>query len=79
MWKQRSDGEKLHNRYLLTNLYGVLFGTGSDESDNRDSEESDDIVLLEEGQYFMRYKQYTGTPPAFGRVGDPIPIAPQET
>ncbi|UCF89804.1 MAG: hypothetical protein JSW39_16015 [Desulfobacterales bacterium] len=79
VWKRRTDGEKLHNRYLLTNIYGVIFGTGSDESENPDSKESDDIVLLEEGQYLMRYKQYTGTPPAFDRVGESIPIAPQKT
>ena len=79
VWKQKFDGEKLHNRYLLTNIYGVIFGTGSDESENPGSKESDDIVLLEEGQYLMRYKQFTGTPPAFDRVGEPIPIAPQET
>ena len=78
VWKQRTDGEKLHNRYLLTNISGVIFGTGSDESKNPDSKELDDIVLLEEGQYLMRYKQYTGTPPAFDRVGEPIPIVPQE-
>jgi hypothetical protein len=77
VWKQRTGGEKLHNRYLLTNLYGVIFGTGSDESENPDSKESDDIVLLEEGQYLMRYRQYTGTSPAFDLVGEPIPISPQ--
>lgn len=79
VWKQKPDGEKLHNRYLLTNIYGVIFGTGSDESENPASKESDDIVLLEEGQYLMRYKQFTGTPPAFDRVGEPIPIASQGT
>jgi len=79
VWKQRAGGEKLHNRYLLTNLYGVIFGTGSDEAENPDSKESDDIVLLEEGQYLMRYRQYTGTPAAFDLVGKPIPIMPQET
>jgi len=78
VWKQKTGGEKLHNRYLLTNIYGVLFGTGSDASENTDAEESDDIVLLEEGQYLMRYKQYTGTPPAFDLVGEPIAIAFQE-
>jgi hypothetical protein len=77
VWKQRTGGEKLHNRYLLTNLYGVIFGTGSDESENPDSKESDDIVLLEEGQYLMRYRQYTGKSPAFDLVGEPIPISPQ--
>ncbi len=76
VWKQRTGGEKLHNRYLLTNTYGVIFGTGSDESENPDSKESDDIVLLEEGQYLMRYRQYTGTPPAFDLVGKPIHIRP---
>ena len=79
VWKRKSDGEKLHNRYLLTNIAGVLFGTGSDESDNPDAEESDDIILLEEGQYLIRYKQYTSTSPAFDRVGEPIPIASQVT
>jgi hypothetical protein len=79
VWKQRADGEKLHNRYLLTNIHGVIFGTGSDESENPDSKESDDIVLLDEGQYLKRYKQYTGTTPAFDPVGQPIPITSQKS
>ena len=29
--KQKQDGEKLHNRYILTDLGGVTFGTGLDE------------------------------------------------
>ena len=74
VWKQKVGGENLHNRYLLTNLFGVMFGTGSDETDNPDGVESDDIVLLEEGQYVIRYQQYKGTPPAFGLVGQPFVI-----
>ena len=79
VWKRKADGEKLHNRYLLTNIAGALFGTGSDESDNPHAEESDDIILLEDGQYLLRYNQYTSTSPAFDRVGEPIAIASQDT
>jgi hypothetical protein len=74
VWKQRYNGEKLHNRYLLTDMYGVMFGTGSDAASDPDSIESDDIVLLEEGQYLNRYSQYAGTTPAFDLVGKPFQI-----
>ncbi len=72
IWKQKDGGEKLHNRYILTNICGVIFGTGSDETDNPDAEESDDIVLLDEGQYCTRYKQYSSSNPAFDMVSEPI-------
>ena len=75
VWTQKEGGEKLHNRYLLTDICGVLFGTGSDEAENTDSDESDDIILLEEGQYMTRYQQYLGTPPAFNIVGRPFVIS----
>ena len=75
VWKQKIGGEKLHNRYLLTNLFGVMFGTGSDEADNPDDKEFDDIVLLEEEQYLTRHKQYKGIPPAFDIVGQPFVIS----
>jgi len=75
VWAQKEGGEKLHNRYLLTNICGVLFGAGSDEAENTESDESDDIILLEEGQYMTRYQQYLGTPPAFDIVGQPFVIS----
>ncbi len=75
VWTQKEGGEKLHNRYLLTDICGVLFGTGSDEAENTDSDESDDIILLEEGQYITRYQQYLGIPPAFDIVGQPFIIS----
>lgn len=72
VWKEKPNGERLHNRYLLTDLCGVIFGTGSDAAENTDSEESDDIVLLEEGQYSNRYRQYSGNSSAFNQVGQPF-------
>lgn len=74
IWREKEKGQKLHNRYLLTNMCGVMFGTGSDASDDPEAEESDDIVLLDEGQYQTRIRQYTGSPPAFELVGKPFVI-----
>ncbi|PKN30963.1 MAG: hypothetical protein CVU64_01015 [Deltaproteobacteria bacterium HGW-Deltaproteobacteria-21] len=74
IWKEKDKGQKLHNRYLLTNICGVMFGTGSDASDDPEAEESDDIVFLDEGQYQTRISQYTGRPPAFVLVGKPFVI-----
>jgi hypothetical protein len=72
IWKQKRNGEKLHNRYLLTNMLGIMLGTGSDAAANPDSLETDDIVLLDEKQYAARYEQYLGSCPAFDLVGQPI-------
>ena len=55
-------------------MFGVMFGTGSDAASDLDSIESDDIVLLEEGQYLNRYKQYSAATPAFDLVGNPFKI-----
>ena len=74
IWKERNGGKKLHNRYLLTDNFGVMFGTGIDEATNPDSKESDDIVALEEGQYCIRCQQYSEFASAFKIVGKPFVI-----
>ncbi len=70
IWKQIANGEKLHNRYFLTNMFGLIFPTGADASENPETVESDDIVLLENGQYNIRYQQYAGSNPPFARATD---------
>lgn len=62
--RQRQGGERLHNRYILTDLGGVIFGVGLDEGDRGDT---DDIQLLDRAQYEERWRQYAGEPPAFDR------------
>ncbi|MBI2199148.1 MAG: hypothetical protein HYU42_11205 [Candidatus Rokubacteria bacterium] len=62
--RQRPGGERLHNRYILTDLGGVIFGVGLDEGDHGDT---DDIQLLDRAQYEERWRQYAGEPPAFDR------------
>jgi hypothetical protein len=67
-WKQRAGGEKLHNRYVLTDLGGVALGTGLDEGAEG---ETDDVLLLPRAQYELRWSQYVGAAGAFELVDAP--------
>jgi hypothetical protein len=68
-WRERGRGEKLHNRFTLTDLGGVSFGVGLDDSDGEDGQ-TDDILLLNEGTYSLRFAQYAGPTPAFDLVAE---------
>ena len=63
-WKQRDKGERLHNRYILTDLGGVIFPFGLSEGDEG---VTDDIVLMDRDSYAARWHQYTGDNPAFDK------------
>ena len=73
MLSQRSGGEKLHNRYLLTEIGGVSLGLGLQETLERDHGETDDICRLSSTQHEMRWGQYVSAR-AFDLVADPIEI-----
>ncbi|RJP24020.1 MAG: hypothetical protein C4520_04815 [Candidatus Abyssobacteria bacterium SURF_5] len=73
-WKRRPDGQKLHNRYILTDLGGVKFQHGLDEGDDG---ETDDIDLLNREQYELRWNQYAGDKPAFDLEKSPFEIIGQ--
>ena len=68
---ERAGGEKLHNRYILTELGGVSLGAGLDE---REAGATDDLNLLDSDQYRRRWAQYAGEPPGFEQLEDPITI-----
>lgn len=70
-WKQKPGGEKLHNRYILTDIGGVEFGAGLDEGGEG---ETDDVTLLDKGQYNIRWSQYTDGSPAFDLSQEPFKI-----
>lgn len=72
LWKKREQGERIHNRYILTDRWGVAFGDSLDESDN--IFETDDIHRLSEDIYQERWQQYTSENPAFELVDQPIEI-----
>ncbi len=68
-WREREQGEKLHNRFILTDMGGVSFGVGLDDADGDDGQ-TDDVYLLNEETYTMRFAQYTSSNPAFDLVAE---------
>lgn len=70
-WSQKTGGEKLHNRYVLTDLGGVALGVGLDEGEPG---ETDDLLLLPRVQYERRWAQYVGTGGAFERTDTPASV-----
>ncbi len=56
--RQRSGGEKIHNRYILTLLAGLSFGTGLDVADPDEAGQSDDLCRLSSEQLLHRWGQY---------------------
>lgn len=59
---ESSVGEQLHNRYVLTNLGGVVFGIGLDAGPKTTA---DDLSLMSRPQYEKRWEQYAGSATAF--------------
>ena len=68
---ERTGGEKLHNRYILTELGGVSLGAGLDE---REAGATDDLNLLDSDQYRRRWVQYGREPSEFEQLEDAITI-----
>jgi hypothetical protein len=54
-WRQKAGGERLHNRYVLTDIGGVSLGVGLDAGG---AGETDDLLLLPRAQYALRWGQY---------------------
>ena len=70
---EKLGGEKLHNRYILTDLGGVTFGSGLGDGAEG---ETDDLTLMDRGLYELRWSQYGGDPPeGFLQEGTPIEVA----
>ena len=71
LWQEHPGGQKLHNRYIITDLGGVAFEHGLDTGAEG---ETDDINLLSLNQYKSRCEQYNPMHPAFELAGSPITI-----
>ena len=70
-WTSKPGGQPLHNRYILTNLGGVSFQHGLDDGGVL---ETDDVSLLDCESYEQRWKEYTGSDPAFDLLEEPFEI-----
>ena len=71
-WEQKQDGEKLHNRYVLTDLGGIILGTGLDAGEVG---ETDDLLLLPRTVYELRWLQYVSNNGAFTCVDTPARVS----
>ena len=71
LWQQRIGGQRLHNRYILTDLGGISFQHGLDSGEDG---ETDDINRLDLNQYDSHCKQYDLETPAFDQTAQPIVI-----
>lgn len=56
--KERDSGERIHNRYILTELVGVSFGIGLDRAREDDPIATDDLCRLSSEQHRKRWGQY---------------------
>lgn len=65
LWRQRVNGEEIHNRYILTDRGGVKFGNSLREGD---AGTTDDINLLSGEQHKLRLNQYAGPSHAFDQI-----------
>lgn len=77
IWKERKNGQELHNRFVLTELAGILLATGLDECSNPDSETMDNVILLPKEQRNDCWRHYEKTNPAFDYAGDSFEIIGQ--
>lgn len=75
IWKQRELGQKLHNRYILSEVCGVAFGIGLDQNDDQTASETDDLHMMDTAKLAARWQEYLGNPPAFDLVKSPFEIA----
>ena len=73
-WK--NSIERLHNRYILTDIGGVLFGTGLDEGGPGTT---DDVARLNRNVYIQRFRDYAGPNGAFDLDGEVFVVEGQAT
>lgn len=69
-WQQRDGGEKLHNRYILTDIGGVKADPGLDEGPDGESFEA---ILLGRDLYEKHWNDYVLNP-AFDLADPPVVI-----
>jgi hypothetical protein len=70
-WREKAGGDRLHNRYVLTDVGGVLLGVGLDAGQ---AGETDDLLLLPLAQYKRRWEQYVMNDGSFEQVDKPCTV-----
>lgn len=70
-WRSRTGNDRLHNRYVLTDVGGVSLGVGLDAGEEG---ATDDLLLLPRAQYALRWAQYVDENGTFECVDRPARI-----
>jgi len=70
-WKEIPGGQRLHNRYILTDLGGVSFHNGLDAGEDG---ETDDITRLDYEQYRLHCTQYNRATSFFEKAEAPLEL-----
>jgi hypothetical protein len=70
-WKEREGGERLHDRFVLTDRGGMLSSFGWDTGELGQSTE---ISLLDDDSYLLRWDQYQRATAAFELASEPFVI-----
>lgn len=76
VWRERLRGQKLHNRYVLTDIGSVSFGVGLDCNEESFHQtlvqsQTDDVSCLSETHHDSRWSEYV-LAPAFDKVADAV-------
>jgi len=69
--QERAGKEKLHNRYVLTDIGGIVFGVGLDEGDPTSN---DDLNIMSAEQYTLRHRQYLSSEMEFDIPEAPVTV-----
>lgn len=57
-WKEKPGGEEFHGRYILTELGGIRFDVGLDDSEDTPGIQTTDVAALDHATYLMRWSQH---------------------
>ena len=69
LWKNQNKGQKFHNRYILTDIGGVQFGTGLDQEITKGTQDQDIITRLSSLDSQIWLNKFSGPTPAFDLEG----------
>lgn len=56
------DSVRMHNRFILTNIGGAMYGTGLDDWDDKLPRAQEDVVLLDHREFALKWSEYSGRP-----------------
>lgn len=71
-WSQRTNGERLHNRFVLTDVGGIKFGDSI--AQGTQTGEEDHLNILDEPSRLRLIESYASDKPAFDRVGEAFEV-----